>query len=242
MKVCIILLAVFLSGCSKESKKPAADNSSSTGKDSTADLSNQAADTSSELLHENGERSNVGYVRYSVSKIPSSVIYKGSVLAMAQWDDKLGSNIVFITETAENSNEDSRSKELFAYHVVKRDSDYKQLWKINDFIKDCPVDLTLEYISKSLSITDLDSNGIAESSFLYKMSCKGDVSSDNMKLIMHEKEKKYALRGTMELLMRRGVYERGTMNVDKSFDNAPSVFLEFAKDQWNKYKTQSIGE
>ena len=115
------------------------------------------------------------------------------------------------------------------------------MWKINDFVKDCPVDLTLEYIDRSLVITDLDKNGIGESSFLYKMSCKGDVSSDDMKLIMHEDKNKYAIRGSMDLKMNGQELEKGSMKTDPSFDKAPPEFLEYARKQWNIFKTENVG-
>ena len=94
---------------------------------------------------------------------------------------------------------------------------------------------------KSISITDLDKNGIAESIFIYRMSCKGDVSADDMKLLMHEGETKYALRGTMNLFVNGENTQKGEMKVDDSFDKAPKVFLDYAKIQWTKYQTEKVG-
>jgi len=72
------------------------------------------------------------------------------------------------------------------------------------------------------------------------MSCKGDVSEDDMKLMMHEGETKYAIRGSMKLKMGGETYG-GKMNVDASFDKAPKEFLDYAKEQWNKFQTEKIG-
>jgi hypothetical protein len=115
------------------------------------------------------------------------------------------------------------------------------LWKTNDFVKECPVDVTLEYMPKSISITDLNKNGIAESIFIYRMSCKGDVSADDMKLLMHEGDTKYAIRGTMNLFINGEESEKGSMTVDASFDKAPKEFLEFAKAEWKKFQTEKVG-
>jgi hypothetical protein len=85
----------------------------------------------------------------------------------------------------------------------------------------------------------MDNNGIAENTFLYKMSCKGDVSPDDMKLIMHEGASKYAVRGSMILEMDGQKYG-GEMKPDASFDKAPQEFLPYAIDQWNKFKTEKL--
>jgi hypothetical protein len=61
-----------------------------------------------------------------------------------------------------------------------------------------------------------------------------------MKLIMHEGVTKYAIRGTMLLETPQGSYG-DEMKVDASFDGAPKEFLPYAKDEWNKFKTEKLG-
>jgi hypothetical protein len=179
---------------------------------------------------------------YDTDELPDDVRYSGKIIAGARWNDKNGVNILLITETPEKGQSgDNRMKELFGYHYVTGGGETKLLWKINDFVKDCPVDLTLKYIDGSLLVTDLDINGIAETSFLYRMSCKGDVSPDDMKLLMHEGKTKYAIRGQMKLTIKgEGTYG-GEMKIDPSFDKAPDEFLDFAKERWNKYMEETVG-
>jgi hypothetical protein len=242
MKMILLLSVFFYFGCSKGSKKSAEESEMHSGKEQTAEKTfSDLKKDSIESIETRQTSTDLGYIKYGIGKVPDDIKYSGSVVAMTKWDDKLGSNILFITETSENSNEDTRSKELFGYHYISDNSGNVQLWKINDFVKDCPVDLTLEYIDRSLVITDLDENGIGESSFLYKMSCKGDVSSDDMKLIMHEDKNKYAIRGSMDLKMNGQELEKGSMKADPSFDKAPPEFLEYARKQWSVFKTENVG-
>ena len=242
MKTLLIIFILIFSGCSKNTKKNADQSLILSGKETTAEKTFSEIDRDSISNNKIGENSTVlGYIKYGKGNIPDDIKYSGSVVAKAEWKDRLGSNILFITETSENSNEDTRSKELFGYHYITDNSGNIQLWKINDFVKDCPVDLTLEYIDRSLAITDLDKNGIGESTFLYKMSCKGDVSADDMKLIMHEDKNKYAIRGSMDLKMNGQELEKGSMKTDPSFDKAPPEFLEYARKQWNIFKTENVG-
>lgn len=194
------------------------------------------------LVKKNISSEDVRNIEYGIKIIPSEISYSGTPVAMVTWEDKSGNNLLFVTETEEKFKRDERTKELYAYHYFTGATENKQLWKIYDYIKDCPVDVTLSYINESLRITDLDNDGTGESSFLYKMSCKGDVSADALKLIMHEGEKKYALRGSMNLIMNGQNLEKGSLKVDPSFNSAPDEFLEFAKVQWSKFKTEKIGE
>jgi hypothetical protein len=241
-----VSLAIF-TACGKNNKT----NYSGMKKDSTTqstggsttdpqnaeDTKSPAADTS-----DPGASSSLTNVEYGVSTLPPTLKgYNGSIVAMAKWEDKLGANVLFVTETEEQSKDDNRSKELYAYHYTITDKENKLVWKINDFVKECPVDITLQYMPGSISITDLNENGIAESTFLYKMSCKGDVSSDAMKLMMHEGEAKYAIRGEMNLIMSGESMQKGKMTVDAAFDKAPKEFLDYAKEQWNKFNTEKIG-
>lgn len=192
-------------------------------------------------------RTEVEMLQFDKSSLPSEINYTGNIVSGKRWTDKNGENILILTKTKvkekrskQNSfEEEVRECELYGYHYVSTGGSYSLLWKINDFVKDCPFDLTLDFIPGSLSITDLNDNGIAESTFLYKMACRGDVSPSDLKLIMHENDNKYALRGSM-LVKVEGFTDGGNYKVDKSFDSAPDGFLDYAKSQWKEYRLETF--
>jgi hypothetical protein len=98
-------------------------------------------------------------------------------------------------------------------------------------------------LPNSLTITDLDGNGIAESTFLYKLGCRSDVSPDRLKLIMHEGKAKYALRG--ETLIPTGDPNKklgGQKAIDPAFRRAPKVFLDHALLQWDALVEEKFAE
>lgn len=234
--ITIIFLFIF-SSCSKKKELK---TSEETKKDtSLAEIKQvsppQQADSNQTEIKSIGIKNLV----YETSDIPKSVKYSGKIVGGAKWEDKNGFNVLIICETDETEKGDERSKELFAYQYIIEGENAKLLWKVNDFIKDCPFDVTLSYIPKSLSITDIDNNSIAENTFLYKLSCRSDVSPNDMKLIMHEGDKKYAIRGQMLLQMGNEKYG-GDMKIDPSFNNAPNGFLDYAKNQWSKFKNEII--
>lgn len=243
MKPILTAVLVFLlyTGCEKEQK-------STYDGDTKADSITKQSDKSegkSEPDNKNPDKTlkfEIAGLSYETGILPDDIKYAGKIVAGARWEDKKGSNLLVITETPEKEHSsDSRTKELFGYHYITNGSDTKLIWKINDFIKDCPVDITLQYINKSLSITDLDNDGTAEIAFLYRMSCKGDVSPDDMKLLMYEGESKYAIRGQMELTIKgEGTYG-GETKIDSSFHKAPKEFLDYAKERWSEFVSEKIG-
>jgi hypothetical protein len=175
-------------------------------------------------------------IKYNIKDIPSSVKYTGKVTASASWKDNNGFNILLITETKEkykNSSNDVEygSKELYGYQFLVNGDNAAELWKIQDFVKDCPEGIELFYVKGSLSITDINNDGIGESVFMYVVDCLGDVSPMGLKLMMHEGSNKYAIRGNT-VVGSQG----GDMKVDSSFESAPAGFLDHAKTQWKKYR------
>lgn len=238
----LLFVVVIFSACNKDNKLTDTGSKKDSSSQNTQRNQNSPQNTTNATPQNAGDNKDaLTGITYDTGKLPPGIKYDGKIVASAKWTDNNGENYIIVTETEEkNQNADNRMKEMFAYQYTVNGDELKQQWKINDFIKDCPVDITLQYMPKSLSVTDLNKNGIAETTFLYRMSCKGDVSEDDMKLMMHEGETKYAIRGSMKLKMAGETYG-GKMNVDASFDKAPKEFLDYAKEQWNKFQTEKIG-
>ena len=204
--------------------------------------------------------------------IPKSVSYKGKVQDAFHWKDSVGENIFFTTQVAPyNDNdkgeagEDGRTAELYAYHYVRTDGDYKLAWQMSDRELSCPLDIVTEFIPGSTTVTDIDKDGVGETKVQYSLACRGDVSPSSMKLIMQENQQVYTLNGyrwmsfgpeskfdvnssnvNLEnlpmlddgedaLLRSFGRYE-----TEKYFRPAPPSFLEYAKNEWLKYVIEKI--
>ena len=193
MKLLLTLLvtAVLFASCGKKDDVKTTDSQK---KDSTTQTKTETT-KKTDTAGKNNSAGGIKNISYEPGKLPASVKYEGKIFAGARWEDKNGQNVLIVCETEIRSKGDERSKELFAYQYIINGEDAKMLWKVNDFVKDCPLDLTLSLIPGSVTVTDINKDGIAENTFLYRMSCRGDVSPDDMKLIMHEGENKYAIRG-----------------------------------------------
>lgn len=239
MKLLLALLvtAVIFVSCGKKDDVKTTDTQK---KDSTTQSKTETT-SKTDTAGKNNSAGGIKNILYEPGKLPASVKYDGKIVAGARWEDKNGQNVLIVCETDEKTSGDYRSKELFAYQYILNGDDAKQLWKVNDFIKDCPVDVMLSLIPKSITVTDINKDGIAENTFLYRMSCKGDVSPDDMKLIMHEGENKYAIRGSMLMIMDGKKYG-GDMKPDPAFDKGPAGFFAYAREEWKKFETEKVGE
>ncbi len=203
----------------------------------------------------------------SENEIPESIEIKGALLIAKRWKDNNGENILILsrkgpieeTEYEVEFSGDESYAELYGEQYLKKGNEFELLWDIYDFERHCPFDLWIGNLPNSTQITDLDDDGITETTIAYKLTCRSDVSPSSMKLIMHENDTKMALRGTMILEMDKSrisddfeydlskvdttglsEYERinelfGRYSNENDFKNQPSVFLTFAKKSWKKF-------
>jgi hypothetical protein len=180
-------------------------------------------------------------LNFDIKALPKNLQYKGKIVMGARWIDKKGENILILTQTgafpstSKCITDECSDAEIYAYNFVQNADNLSLLWKIVDFERNCPFDLYAGFLEDALFITDLDSNGVAESTLLYILSCRSDVSPATLKLIMHEGATKYAIRGTTKL--QEG-YGGGEMQVDPILKKAKQAFQAFAIKKWYEYVTK----
>jgi hypothetical protein len=162
---------------------------------------------------------------------------KGTLVDGLSWQDAEGEHRVLFTANAVQMNKnDQQSGAVYVYCFIKNGAGWKKKWEVKDKIENCEVDATCEFLPGSFTITDNDGNNSGEVTFLYKLSCKGDVSPDEKKLIMYEGTNKYAIRGSTILQFAEGK-EGGDKKIDASFTKAAKPLLDFANSQWDKFGT-----
>ena len=174
------------------------------------------------------------------SEIPKEISYRGTLKEAVRWTDESGVNLVITCETEEAvsknaPSEDYREKYLFAHHYLLFEDSIRQTWKVTDYIKECPLDIAADFVDNTFRVTDLDKDGIAEVWMMYLLTCTGDVSPVEMKIIMYEGTQKHAMRGHNRVDIGYGRMEGGDYNFDKAFNQAPAAFRDFAKKLWNTH-------
>lgn len=158
----------------------------------------------------------------SKADLPEGVKFDDAFVSAESWTDKLGTNILvrsILNETPEKVQEyDDRETvygKVHAYHyVIDKDGKATLLWDMNDAERQCDFDLTIEFESDQVIVTDKDSNDIAETAVVYSKACRSDISPAEMKVIMHEGEKKFALRGLMFDILPDGPQTRPIDDLD----------------------------
>ncbi|HWJ30500.1 MAG TPA: hypothetical protein VNS32_28465 [Flavisolibacter sp.] len=174
------------------------------------------------------------------NSIPKNIHYAGHIVNAVRWADTTGDHIIITTETGETQSkgqdlDDSyKDAALYAYHYIVQTDSLKLIWKVYDFVKECPLDLKANYIKNTFAVTDLNKDGKAEIWKMYKTACRGDVSPSDMKIIMYEDNKKYAVRGTNKVKVSEKEYMGGQYTFDEAFKKAPEVFRQYAIQLWKK--------
>lgn len=160
---------------------------------------------------------------------------KGTVVEGLGWRDAQSEHRVLFTVIPVKMNKNGQqSGAIYAYCFIQSGGAWQKEWEVKDRIDNCEVDATCEFFPGSFTITDNDGNNFGEVTFLYKLSCKGDVSPDEKKLIMYEAGTKYAIRGST-ILQFEGGKEGGDKKIDAAFAKAAKPLLDFANKQWDKF-------
>lgn len=171
---------------------------------------------------------------------PKTITYKGEPSEVSQFSDKEGEHLIVVAETGQTKsagkNSDMQDMEMNVYHLRKNGENYTEVWKAQDYVRNCEFDLVLGIRPESMEVTDLDKDGIAEISFVYYLTCTSDVSPYQMKLLMYEGADKYALRGTAKVMDIKSAF-----TPDAALKAAPADFLKFATEKWAMWEDQAAG-
>ena len=171
----------------------------------------------------------------------AQAVSRGSVVASKSCTDRLGSGEVVLVEEREREyacggDAPCRDKYIHAY----RFADDEQVWQIYDYVDDCPLALNVEFFPDALRITDLDGDGLNEIWVAYRLGCRGDVSPIDMKIIMYEGRKKYAIRGTQRISIDT-IDEGGEYKMDAAFREGPESFRMYGWKLWLEFVEDRLG-
>ncbi|WP_108868081.1 M949_RS01915 family surface polysaccharide biosynthesis protein [Aquimarina aquimarini] len=194
-------------------------------------------------------QSDIAFDKVPFIEIPTFISYEGNAKNVISWKDAHGEHFVLTSETGIYSNSkfsheenQGADAELFAYHYIKKNNVQKRIWKVYDFITDCPVEIVASFIKNTLHVTDLDNNGVKEIWLMYKKVCHGDVSPSQMKIIMYEGKHKFAMRGYNKVMTTSDSSYGGKYKFDTSFIEGPKVFRDFGISMWDENILHKWGE
>jgi len=193
------------------------------------------------------------FEKIDTNYISKNFKHKGKIKKALKWNENQVTHFVFTCENFHYSDfrkdtvnyslkdEDNtiveeiflQNAEVFCYHYIKKDNKFQLIWKIYDKSLKCPMDAVAYFIKNSIEITDINKNGIPEIWTMYSVSCKGDISPNNLNLIMYEGDKKYKIQGTSLVDYIKGEKYGGEIIYTDEFNNDKKI-LNFALKKWNK--------
>ena len=179
------------------------------------------------------------------AKFPAAMHQHAKTVSAIRWTDNSGEHLVSLEETGNYQNtelqheSDGSAAEIFAQHTCKNGIRSKQIWKLKDYIYDCPVDLEASFMKNMPVVTDLDKDQVPEVWIMYQTVCHGDVSPLTVKIIMYEGSDKYAIRGESKVFggideHGKTHYLGGSYKYDPAFAAQP-LFLSYGDLLWKKY-------
>ncbi len=176
-----------------------------------------------------------------IRAISTEMAFEGTLKQATRWNEKEAVHVIITSETGSYENKafehpnEGVDAQLFAYHYVVEANQVNLLWKVTDYIKDCPVDIEARFIDNTLQVTDLNANGVKEIWLMYVTVCHGDVSPLDMKIIMYEGAQKYAMRGQNRIKYSPKDFAGGDYKFDKAFNEGNALFRSFAKKLWQQH-------
>ncbi len=147
------------------------------------------------------------------------------------WKDMKGLHFLGIDQIEKgNIGQPGFSSKFTAYsYELASNSIKKESWRIRDFSPNAVN--RISYLQNTLIVTDVDSDGIAETCFLYCIS--GDCCDPwTVKLMLHKNYEKLAIRGEVPIIEED--IESYQKNFDPIYEKYEKRIRDFASEQWDK--------
>lgn len=129
------------------------------------------------------------------SKLNKLALSTKDIVAIRSWVDATGTNyLVQLQRFNEDATSDNPAGEVISHLYYLDKEKVQRVWQIYDYVS-CDLDVIANYAKDSAVVTDIDNNGVAEVSVPYYIGCRGGVDYDEMKIIMYEGARKFAIRG-----------------------------------------------
>jgi hypothetical protein len=160
----------------------------------------------------------------------------GKVVKAGLVNDANGEHLLVLSEkptTAKNGRVEHY--ELAANYYDRSGSSWSPAWVIKDFV-DCPgLDSAASFFADATSVSDLDNDGTAEVTVAYSMFCGGGIEPSTVKVILRQKDSKFAIRGESLIQYPGQAPFGGTSTLDKALSTRQNAaFKAHMQKIWNQ--------
>jgi hypothetical protein len=189
---------------------------------------------------QNTEATKVTSSKIDTATLPKDIKHKGGIDTAIKYTDNEGEHILITSEDADIDGDRLTGVYLYAYCYKLTGDKWRPEWHMSDMVNQCQEDVAGDFLPGTFAITDLNHDGKAEVWLMYRLACRGDVSPSDMKVIMHEGSKKYAMRGGSKVKVNATDYYGGDYKFDDAFQKAPAIFRQHAQQLWEKNKNENF--
>lgn len=180
-----------------------------------------------------------------VNFISDSSKYKNeTVHCIGRFRDDLGVHYIKVSTNYSLPHLDSKKQtETRELSVRMYDSllyDKKQIQEYHDQILECPFSTELYPIKKSILLTDLDHDRIAEFWLAYYKSCSrgaGEHTPKDIIVVLLKRNKQYILHGKTTVIAYEELNPENSYQLSENFANLDDSFSRQAIAIWENYKT-----
>jgi hypothetical protein len=191
-----------------------------------------ATDSISSLAYDRNNDSLL-FLPFSVDSLPNSVKPFGKIVDGAKWEDNQGLHYLLISEHKQGMMADvSWVSCLYARKFDENADTFALKWEVKEYAECCAD--AVHYQHNTLNITDLNSDGEAETLFGYRITPDG-ADPEKAKLMLHVKNQKYAVRGQFAG-MEDDLGKVEKHQLDPAFDQLDPPFEIYAQEQWKAFQ------
>ncbi len=158
---------------------------------------------------------------------------QGTIEAKYSFTDKIGQHVLALTRDSSRLPDGTDNITLQASLYRFFENSWKQEWVIRDFLQCKDLDIEADFFIPLTSFSDLDSNGITETTVAYRLVCAGGIDTKPTKVIMRQGTKKFAVRGESLVRIEGALPFGGKFALEPNLDQSPA-FKEYLTAVWNK--------
>ena len=109
------------------------------------------------------------------------------IVAIRSWIGTVGEQYLVQLQRFNSTNSpDEPAGEVFTHLYVIDEQEALRVWQIYDYVPCDGLDVIAEFAKNTAVVTDINNNGVVEVNVPYYLGCRGDVSYDEMKVVMYE--------------------------------------------------------
>jgi hypothetical protein len=167
--------------------------------------------------------------------IPDTIrnLQTGCIEYKVRFTDKIGEHTAIFYKDSQDDGNEKRSVALKVAQYLQTKSRFYLEWTIRDNVDCEAVDIEGNFFKSLISLTDLDGNGITETTVAYYLTCAGGIEPKLTKVIMRQGVEKYAVRGESLVHIDDKTEYGGKYSSDVKLDSKPEI-KKFLIQLWKK--------